>query len=405
MEILAMNGGPKTYAGNIETPWPVSSKHDLDGLFAVLEQSVQGKNGPIAKKFEKRFAEYNEVKHCILCANGTTAIELILRGLGIGYGDEVIMPPYTFIASVSAVIYAGVKPVFADIDADTVSLSAESVRSKITPRTKAIMPVFIGGRPTDMDALTELAKETGLYLICDAAQAVGAEWKGKSIGSFGIAASYSLQNTKNLNCGEGGAITTNDDALAAELRTLINGGMDKDGNYTHIGGNHNISEWQASMLYTQMDKLEEETALRNENAAYLDSLLAPIPCVSSMAADDRITRNAYHLYVIRVHEEHLKGVPRERFLDAIYDEGIAISHGYMPLYDFPCVNGDYAAKSVGGKIDNSKLAAVEKSSHHESAWLLQSTMLNSKPAVKAIADAIKKVYENIDELIEIEEEA
>ena len=159
MGILAINGGSKTFTEkNVATPWPVSDKHDLDGLLAVMEQTVQGKNGPAAEKFAKRFAEYNEVKHCILCANGTTAIELILRGLGIGYGDEVIMPPYTFIASVSAVIYAGVTPVFADIEADTCSLSAESVRTKITPRTKAIMPVFVGGRPADMDALNGVAR-------------------------------------------------------------------------------------------------------------------------------------------------------------------------------------------------------------------------------------------------------
>jgi dTDP-4-amino-4,6-dideoxygalactose transaminase len=308
------------------------------------------------------------------------------------------VPPYTFIASISAVIYAGVTPVFADIDADTVSLSAESVRAKITPRTKAIMPVFIGGRPADMDALTKLAEETGLYLICDAAQAVGAEWRGKSIGSFGVAASYSLQNTKNLNCGEGGAITTNDDKLAAELRTLINGGMSPDGSYTHIGSHHVLSEWQASMLLTQMDKLAAETDLRNENAAYLDSLLAPIPCVSPMTADERITKNAYHLYIIRVHEDKIKGVTRDQFIDAVYAEGIPIGRGYMPLYGFPCVYGDYAARTVGGKIDITPLPANEQSSHHESCWLLQSVFLNSKPAIKAIADAIKKVYENIDEL-------
>jgi dTDP-4-amino-4,6-dideoxygalactose transaminase len=401
MGVLAINGGSKTYTGGeIAMPWPVSAKHDLDGLYSVMEQPMQGKNGPIAEKFAKRFGEYNEVKHCVLCANGTTAIELVLRALGIGYGDEVIMPPYTFIASVSAVIYAGVKPVFADIDADTVSLSAESVRAKITPRTKAIMPVFIGGRPADMDALTKLAEETGLYLICDAAQAVGAEWKGKSIGSYGIASTYSLQTTKNLNCGEGGAITTNDDKLAAELRAMLNGGLDKDGSYTHIGSNHNLSEWQASMLYTQMDKLDEETNLRNENAAYLDSLLAPIPCVSHLTTDGRITKNAYHLYVIRIHEEHLKGVSRDRFLEAVNAEGISIGHGYYPLYNFPSVQSEYAAKTVGGKIDKTPLEVCEKSSNHESSWLLQSVFLNSKPAIEAIAAAIKKVYENIDELVE-----
>ena len=171
MGVLAITGGPKIYTGNISGKWPVFDKHDFDGLLDITGQDIQGKNGPAAAEFERRFAEYNGVKNCILCANGTTAIQLILRGLGIGRGDEVIIPPYTFIATVSAVIYAGATPVFADIEPDTCNLSAESVRKKITPRTKAVIPVYVGGRPADLDAFTELAEETGFYLICDAAQA------------------------------------------------------------------------------------------------------------------------------------------------------------------------------------------------------------------------------------------
>jgi len=398
MGVLAITGGKKTYMESVATQWPVSDSHDLDGLLAVLGQTIQGKNGPAAEKFERRFAEYCGVRNCILCANGTTAIELILRGLGIGYGDEVIIPPYTFIATLSAIIFAGATPVFADIEPDTCSLSSDSVRTKITSRTKAVIPVYVGGRPADMDALTKLTEETGLYLIGDAAQAVGSQWRDKNIGSYGVAASFSCQNTKNLNCGEGGIITTDNDVLASNIRTILNGGMNQDGEYTHIGVNHNISEWQATILNTQMDSLDEQIALRMENAAYLDSLLAPLPCVSPMAADERITKNSYHLYIIRIHEEHLKGVSRDQFLNAIVAEGIYLSHAYMPLYDFPCVFGRYAENAVGNKIDISPLLAAEQLSRHETSWLFHSILLNSKSAVKAIADAIEKVYKNIDEL-------
>ena len=378
--------------GELSMPWPVSSRHDLDGLYNVLKQSKTGKNGPTAKQFEERFAEYNSVKHCILCANGTVSLELILRGLKIGRGDEVIIPAYTFIATASSVIYAGATPVFADIDYGTSNLSAGSVREKITKRTKAIIPVYIGGRPADLDALAALAEETGLYLIGDAAQAAGSEWKGKGVGTYGIAASFSCQNTKNLNSGEGGIITTNDHALAENIRMILNGGLNQNGEYQFIGINHNITEWQSSILNTQMDSLDRQIARRMESAAYLDSLLTDIPCVSPPDPDCRITKNTYHIYAFRFHGEKLKNVTRNCFIKAIEDELSApgvISIGYMPLYTFPCLSNDYL---------NPKTDIVELLSRHEALWIGHRVLLNDKPAIKKIADAIAKVYYKFSKL-------
>jgi len=402
MGILAVTGGPKTYDAEINMPWPVSNPHDLNGLLTVLDQKVQGKNGPIAKRFEERFAVYNDVKHCILCANGTVSLELILRGLEIGRGDEVIISPYTFIATVSSIVYAGATPVFADIEPGTCNLSADSVREKITPRTKAIIPVYIGGRPADLDALTDLADETGLYLIGDAAQAAGSQWRGRGVGSYGIAASFSCQNTKNLTCGEGGIITTNDNNLAKNIRAALNGGMGIDGKYRFVGVNHNISEWQASILDTQMDNLDAQIARRMESAAYLDSLLADIPCVSPPDRDERITKNSYHLYVFRVHEDQLDGVSRKQFIQALEAEmgGYGfIDSGYAPLYTFPCLSGRYVKNVIGGTINlNPGTDTAEQVSHHEALWLGHRTLLNDKRTLEYIADGITKVYENLDEL-------
>ena len=313
----------------------------------------------------------------------------------------MIIPPYTFIATASAVIYAGATPVFADVEPDTCSLSAVSARKKITPRTKAVIPVHVGGRPADLDAFVELAEETGLYLICDAAQAAGSEWRGKGIGSYGAASSFSCQNTKNLNCGEGGIITTGDDALASEIRAVLNGGAGPDGNYSRIGVSHNISEWQAAVLDTQMDRLDAQIALRMENAAYLDSLLAPLPCVSPLAADNRITKNSYHLYLIRIHEQYLNGASRDDFIKAVAAEGAGLTSAYMPLYDFPCLRASYTEKMIGVSINTAPdTAAAEQLSRHETSWLYHSILLDSKSAVKSIADAIAKVYENLNELKE-----
>jgi dTDP-4-amino-4,6-dideoxygalactose transaminase len=371
--------------------WPYFDKTDSDGLISVLNQDKHGRNGPEAKRFEHRFAEYNDVRNCILCANGTTAIELILRGLNIGRGDEVIVPPYTFIATIAAVIFAGATPVFADVEPDTCNLSAESVRNKITPRTKAVIPVHVGGRPADMDAFDGLAKETGLYIIGDAAQAAGSRWRDKGIGSYGTAASFSCQGSKNLNCGEGGIITTNDDGLARDIRAILGGGIGQSGEYTHIGAGHNITEWQASVLNTQMDKLDGQISLRMENAAYLDGLLDPLPYVSPLKSDGRITKNTYHLYIIRIHEEYLRGVSRDRFIEAAKSFGCGLTGAYMPLYDFPCLEKRYADIPP-------ETAVTEQLSRHETAWLYHSILLDSKTEIESAAGAVIKVYENLDEI-------
>ena len=402
MGTLAITGGPKIFNADINMPWPVSNQHDLIGLFTVLEQKVQGKNGPAARRFEERFAAYNDVKHCILCANGTVSLELILQGLEIGRGDEVIISPYTFIATASSIIYTGATPVFADIEPGTCNLSADSVREKITSRTKAIIPVYIGGRPADLDALTNLAEKTGLYLIGDAAQAAGSQWRGRGVGSYGIAASFSCQNTKNLTGGEGGIITTNDDKLAKNIRAMLNGGIGADGRYHLIGVNHNISEWQASMLHTQMDSLDKQIARRMENAAYLDSLLTAIPCVSPPDTDERITKNSYHIYVFRIHENKLEGISRKLFIQAVEAEmgGYKLmDSGYVPLYTFPCLSNHYVKNVLAGKINlNPGTDTAELLSYHEAVWLGHRALINNKQTIKSIADAITKVYKNLDEL-------
>lgn len=305
MGVLAINGG-KPACDTSFFGWPHSDENDEAILKEIYESNEYGIFGNQSKTFAKRFAELNDAKYCLPVSNGTVSLELIMRGLGIGRGDEVIIQGYTFMATLSAIIYVGATPVFCDIDSDTYSMSVESVRKKITPRTKAIIPVYVSGRPADLDKLLDLAEEKGVYLIGDAAQAVGAQWKGKGIGSIGIAASFSFQNSKNLTCGEGGAITTNSDELYNNIYAILNGGCMKPDSYTHVGLDNNISEWQAGILNTQLDKLPEQLEKRIENAEYLDSLMSQFDFVSPLAKDDRITKNAYHFYTVRIHEEKLK---------------------------------------------------------------------------------------------------
>ena len=395
--MLAIHGGTPIRTKKFDV-WPRVT--DLDRTL-LRETVLEGDwhSGKRRRAFEERFAADCGVKHCFAVANGTVSLELILRAYGIGYGDEVILPPYTFVATLSSIVYAGAVPVFADICRETYLLSPEAVEEKITPRTKAIVAVAVAGCPPELDALEEIARRHHLRLIVDAAQAVGAEWRGRRICACGDVASISCQNTKNLTSGEGGIITTNDDALAESLARILNGGAES-GQYVSIGQDHRISEFQAAVLMSQYDKLHGEIVLREKNAAYLSGRLQGVPFVRPAAYDARITCHAYHLYLLRFDRDVLaeKGITRAQFLKALNAEGIPISAGYMPLYTFPCVTAADTERMIGTQIDHAPLAECQRASYEEGAWLTQNLLLGTREDIDDIADAIIKVWEHADDV-------
>ncbi|MBQ7337160.1 MAG: DegT/DnrJ/EryC1/StrS family aminotransferase [Clostridia bacterium] len=395
--MLAIHGGTPLKTNGFPG-WPQTTATDREALIQTI-RSGNWSSGEKRAAFESRFANDCGVKHCFAVANGTVSLELILRGLGIGYGDEVILPPYTFVATLSSIIFAGATPVFADIDAGTYNISPASVEEKITEKTRAIVAVAIAGCPPDLDALSEIAKRRGVKLIVDAAQAVGAVWNGVSICALGDAASISCQNSKNLTCGEGGIITTNDDTLADAIATMLTGGT-KDGQYVSVAQDHTISEFQASVLLSQYEKLASEMYVREKNAAYLAGRLAALDFVDAAAYDARITRHAYHLFLVRFNAEKLaaRGVHRDQLLAAIQAEGVPLVNGYVPLYTFPCVTSDYTERQIGAKIDTTPLPVCERASYEEGCWLYQACLLGTREDMDDIADAIIKVWEHADEL-------
>lgn len=404
MEQLAILGG-SALRTNPFPSWTETTPADLQGLINTYESGQWGPDGSRNRAFQQAFAAYSGVKHCLTVANGTVSIELILRALGIGRGDEVIVPPYTFIASISALIYAGVTPVFADIEPDTFLLSPGSAEKAITPRTKAIMPVYVGGRPADLDAFEALCKKYNLYLIGDAAQAVGSEFNGKGIGNYGIASSISCQNSKNLTCGEGGIILTNDDDLYLRMSQMLAGGLDAAGGYSCLGLANGMSEFQASVLMTQLFSLPAQISRRMENAAYLNKRLAELPFVRVLKEDPRITRNSCHLYLMALREDSLRGISRHTFLQAVAAEGIPFAAGYMPIYDFPCIRGSYAERCVGSKINIMPNTPVtERIARHEGCWLYHAVLLGSRSDMDDIVNALIKVYDNLDALADVEKE-
>ena len=395
--MLALHGGAPVLKTKMPA-WPQATDTDHQMLKETL-LAGNYKSGKLRKQFEAAFAADCGVAHCFAVANGTVSLELLLRGFGIGRGDEVILPPYTFSATLSSIVFAGATPVLADIDDSNYLISPASVEEKITDKTRAIVAVAVGGCPPDLDALEEIAHRHNVKLIVDAAQGVGAEWKGKSICAYGDAASISCQNSKNLTSGEGGIITTNDDALAQKLELMLSGGKE-DGKYVSVAQDHRITELQASILLSQYSKLSREVVLRDKNAAYLAGRLQGLGFVEHLAYDDRITTHAYHLFLMRFKKEELakKGITRDQFIKALVAEGVPICSGYAPLYTFPCVVSRDTERMIGAKIDVTPLPVCERASYEEGSWMGQAVLLSDRKTLDAIVEAIIKVWEHADEL-------
>ncbi len=362
--------------------WPIAQQRDLSALSSADLYQV---NGPWTKRIAERFAAFNDVPYCVPVANGTVSLEMILKVLSIGYGDEVILPAYTFIATLSSIVYAGATPVFADIEPGSYNLDVAAAEARITDKTKAIVAVAIGGQPFDVEGFEALAKRHNIHLIVDAAQAVGAVVNGRSIGSYGTCASFSCQNTKNLTAGEGGFITTKDPALYETLLTLT--------------GNE-MCEAQAALLYSQMDPLPEQIITRSQNAAFLDQALSENPLFSPMEIGSYVNVHAYHLYRLRVDPELLKenGLTREDLIAAIHAEGLNIGSGYVPLYANPAIASAAVNKRIARPIDLTPLPATDRASYEEGLWFEQQLLLGSKEDMEDIAAIFKKVAANLSKL-------
>ncbi|MCD4752941.1 MAG: DegT/DnrJ/EryC1/StrS family aminotransferase [Anaerolineaceae bacterium] len=262
----------------------------FDGMHLFLGENVQA--------FEKEFCEFLEVKHGFGVGEGTGALQLILRALQIGPGDEVITVSHTFIATAEAIILAGAIPVFVDIDADTYLMDVQQIEDLITPRTKAIMPVHLYGQTVDMDPLLEIAKRHNLRVIEDACQAHGARYKGQRAGTLGDAAAFSFYYSKNLGAyGEGGFVATNDDEIAKKIRMMRDHGSQKKYHHDIIGMNARLDEVQAVVLRAKLPHLEKWNENRRQHAAFYTRLLADSPVKTPTSEPKR--ESVYHLYVIQ----------------------------------------------------------------------------------------------------------
>jgi len=402
-EKLAIEGGTAVHT----TPWPswpVWDEREEQALLEVLHSGQWGMtNGSKVEQFENAWAAFHHARHCVAVVNGTSALEVALRALGVGPGDEVIVPPYTFVATPAAALLVGALPIFADIDPDTYELDPAAVEAAVTPNTRAIVPVHIGGCPPDMDGILAIAQKHGLRVLEDAAQAHGAEWRGKRVGALGDLGTFSFQASKNLNAGEGGAIVTNDEALYQKIWSLHNVGRlltpewRTRGWYQHeiLGFNYRITEFQAALLLTQFERLEDQTARREAGARFLDTELTRIPGIRPQARDPRVTAHAHHLYIFRYDGSAFGGHSREDFLAALRAEGVPCSSGYVPLNHAPAIKTEVAALCQRlGRSDNPldrPLPVAEKAGYHEGVWMSQSILLADDTGLADVPRAIQKI--------------
>lgn len=303
-----------------------SIKAEIDTSIQKVLDSCAFAGGPFVEKFEVEFAQYCNCKYAIGVGSGTDALWLTLLAMGIGQGDEVITVPNTFIATVEAISFCGAKPVFVDVDERTYTMNPELLQNAITSNTKAIIPVHLFGQMADMDPILKIAKDHGLFVVEDACQAHGAEYKGKRAGSVGYAGCFSFYPGKNLGAyGEAGAVVTNDREIERKIRMLRDHGQPKKYYHDVIGFNARMDGIQGAVLSVKLRRLEEWNNARRKHAAMYNEKLGSLSLVSTPHEAD-YSKHVYHIYAIRVKE-------REELIGIFQSSGIQFGIHYpIPLY-------------------------------------------------------------------------
>ncbi len=407
MTKLAINGGTPIRTKPFPK-WPYWDQNEVNNLREAVESGKWGSlQGNKVKTFADKFASYHQAKHGICVSSGTVALSIALKSAGIGCGDEVILPGYTFVASATAILDTGAVPIFVDIDPNTYNIDINKVEDAITTKTTAIMPVHFGGRPVDMDSLLSIAKKHNVKIIEDAAQAWGSEWNHRKVGAIGDTGGFSFQSSKNITSAEGGIILTNDDETAKFCKSYSNCGRVEGGvwyEHYYLGGNYRMTEFQAAVLLAQIDRYPDMKHKRERNARYLNKHLSQINGIEVLKDDQKITSNSVHLYIWRYKKEYFNNIPKSKFIEALRKEGLFLSAGYsIPLYTQPLFK-NMAFGPRGKKIDLGvdysayHLPETERACYEEALWLPQSVLLGEEEDMKDIVDAVAKVKENVDEL-------
>ena len=409
---LAINGGDKVHPGS----WPQWPVWDTSAENGLLEMFRSGRwwrgNGEYVEEFEKKYAELMGAKRCLATASGTTALITALQVMGVDAGDEVLVSPYTFIASYNVIFAHKALPVFVDSDPETFLLNPAKIEERITESTTAIIPVHIYGLPVDMDSVNAVARRHNLKVVEDACQAWLAEYRGKKTGTLGDLGCFSFQNSKHLAAGEGGAILGNDDDIIDMCHAYHNcgrpyGNMKRIPGNPHNGMNYRMQQSQAIILMSQMKRIEKDNEIRYQNAMYLDRKLKEIPGIIPYKLVNGATRAVYHLYPFRYIKEEFNNIPKERFIRALNAEGIPCSSGYGKQNKDGLIEEVLTSKGYRRIYSEARLKRWREENElpgndmlvDQAVIFSQSMLLGSRSDMDDIVNAITKIYQNRNSLL------
>ena len=414
-KLPAILGGAKSHH-DMWPEWPAWKTAYEEKVLEVLRSRVWSR-AKVTAEFEAKWAELIGTKRCLSVVNGTSALIASVSQFNIGAGDEVIVPPYTFIATVQAVLMNGALPVFADIDPRTFQIDPAKIEAKITSRTKAIIPVHILGIPADMTRIMAIARKHNLIVIEDACQAHLAEVKGKRVGSIGDAGCFSFQTSKNMPIGEGGAITSDNETFMDQCFSYHNLGLpygtqvgSVSGGGIRVGSKIRFTEYQAAIGLVQLTNLEKDTNTRWDNAQYLSKKIKDIPGIAPATLYPETTKAVYHLYPLLYNKDKFKGLTRNQFLESLRAEGVPCSSGYTPLHTQPFIKAAFESKlyqKVYDKedldyrnfIDKNQCPMNDRICNEEAIWMTQNLFLENKSSMDDIANAIEKIQANADRIV------
>jgi perosamine synthetase len=415
---------PKSAVGGLEKPvllggtpvhkqrfpaWPVFDQTEEKALVEVVRSGrwFRG-NGELVKRFESAYAEKTGSKFCLALSSGTGALQTSLAALGVGPGDEVILPPYTFVATLNVVLNMHALPVFVDSDIETAQIDAHKIEAAITPNTAAIMPVHLAGNVADLDTIMKIATTRKIPVVEDTCQSHLSEWWGRKAGTYGTTGCFSFQASKNLNCGEGGGLLTQDEEMYEKCFARHWNGTAHNRKYAEVwhGTKFLMTEFQAAVLLAQLARVEEQAKTREQNAQHLNTLLSAIPGIKPARMYPGCTRNAYHGFIFRYQKEAFANLPRAKFLRALKAEGIPADDGYGPLNKRPCLKNALQSRGYQRVYSKQRLAQLEERNQcpvndqlcGQAVWMMQRLFLGTRSDMEQIAEAIAKIQKHAGEL-------
>ncbi|MFQ3648214.1 MAG: DegT/DnrJ/EryC1/StrS family aminotransferase [Anaerolineae bacterium] len=401
MSELALLGGEKARV-EAYPEWPVHDEREIEAVTRVIKSGRWGGfpyPGPETAEFVQRFCELHGAKYGVAMMNGTVTLEVALRAANIGWGDEVLVPAYTFAATASAPIAAGAVPVIVDVDPNNFCIDPKAAEAAITERTKAILPVHLGAQMADMDAIMALAEKYNLVVIEDCAHAHGARWRGHGAGTIGDFGSFSLQSSKIMTAGEGGILLCKTEEMMYRAASIINCGRPADPEhkiYT-MGANYRMGELQAALLNVAIERFPQQTAERQEMADYMDEALSEVPGVRVLRRDPRITTRAVYRYIFAIDPAQFGGATHELVCAALDAEGVDCWVGYEAMHHYSLFQPHLSKLPVPSayperfRFDQMRFPVAERACEAEAVWLDESIFRSGREGVDDAVNAIKKI--------------